>query len=303
MANPCITLKNITTLHRLIISSILASILLSCSGNAGRNDNIAAERDSLKILADENQRELERMTDFFNDVAACIDSISEQENLLTVTVDPETNRRYSSREMTKRLNQLSEIINNQRSRIAALVDSLTNSMDTTRINGLSNTIAFLTAQLSQKEAQISKIRAELNGERRNVKRLTTQVAELSDAVDDLSSQNEKLTEAVQVQTEIINEGHILVGDTERLRSLGIIEGGGFLKKSKVNLGNVDYESCVKVDISQFKDLPLNSGKVKILTPAPEGSYSLIRTNTGYNLKILDPTAFWSLSNILVIQTK
>lgn len=294
--------RNRTTLLITLIFC-LGGMFLSCGGNTGSNDSIAAERDSLKILADENQRELERMTNFFNDVAACIDSISEQENLLTLTIDPETNRRYSSREMTARLNQLSEIINSQRARIVSLVDSLTDSMDTTRINGLTNTIAFLNKQLNQKEAQIAQIRAELNGERRNVKRLTSQVAELSNAVDDLSSRNEKLTEAVQVQTEIINEGYILVGDTDRLRSLGIIEGGGFLKKSKVNLANVNYGNCIKVDISQFRDLPINSNKFKILTPVPEGSYSLIRTNTGYNLNIIDPTAFWSLSSVLVIQIK
>lgn len=288
-----------------LLPLMLIVLVSSCGGDGsdGVGAALLAERDSLKVLADENQRELERMTDFFDSVAACIDSISEQESLLTVTVDPETNRRYSSREMTSRLNQLSEIINNQRSRIASLVDSLNNSMDTTRINGLSNTIAFLTEQLNQKEAVIAQMRAELQGERRNVRRLTSQVESLTETVEDLSTQNTALTEAVQVQTEIINEGLVLIASERTLKDMGVIQGGGFLRKSKVVLANVNPNSCTRVDISQFTDIPINYNKVKILSPAPEGSYTLTRTPDGYQLRILNSTQFWSLSNVLVIQIK
>lgn len=291
------------SIAQLLLILCLVGSMMSCGNKAGFEDTIAAERDSLKVLVDENQRELERMTDFFNNVAACIDSISEQENLLTLTVDPETNRRYSSREITARLNQLSEIINSQRSRIVSLVDSLTNSMDTTRINGLTNTIAYLNEQLNRKEAQIAQMRAELNSERRNVKRLTSQVTELSGTVDYLSSKNEKLTEAVQVQSKIINEGYVLVASKRQLKEMGVIEGGGFLRKSKVNLGKVATSRCSKVDIATFEGLTLDSDKITILSSAPSSSYNITKNGGRSTLTVTDPSAFWSLSNVLVIQTK
>lgn len=243
------------------------------------------------------------MTVFFDGVAACIDSIAVQENLLAVSVDPETKRRYSSREMNTRLNQLSEIINGQRQRIVELMDELNNSVDTARINGLSNTIAFLTAQLDKKEAQIEQLRAELTGERRTVRRLTSQVEDLTETVGVLSEQNTVLTEAVQVQTDIINEGYVLVADKSVLQQMGVIEGGGFLRKSKVNLGNVSTSQCNKVDVAQFTELPIPCKKVKLLSPAPEGSYTLKSNGNTSTLTILDPAKFWSLSNVLVIQTK
>lgn len=285
--------------------TIFAFCAISCS--RGRDDSAAAiiiaERDSLRTLATENQRELERMTEFFNGVAACIDSISEQENLLAVAVDPETHRRYSSREMAARLEQLSDIINDQRQRIQTLLDSLHNSTDSVRINGLTSTIAFLTAQLDQKEAQIERLRAELNGERRNVRRLSQQVENLEGTVDTLTRMNTVLHEAVQVQNEIINEGFILMADKSILQHMGVIEGGGFLRRSKVNLGNVDIGKCTKVDVSQFTEITISAKKVKILSPAPQESYRLTKSGDVHILTITDPAAFWSLSNILVIQTQ
>lgn len=291
-----------------LLFAILLTICTFGSVSCSRGDDdyasaVIAERDSLRTLADENQRELERMTDFFNEVAACIDSISEQENLLAVTVDPETHRRYSSREMAMRLEQLSDIINGQRQRIQTLVDSLNNNTDSVRINGLTSTIAFLTAQLDQKEAQIERLRTELSGERRNVRRLSQRVENLEGTVDTLTRMNTALHEAVQVQTEIINEGFILMADKRILQQMGVIEGGGFLRRSKVNLGNVDTGSCTKVDVSQFTEITIPSKKVKILSPAPQGSYRLTKSGNAHILAITDPAAFWSLSNILVIQTQ
>ena len=279
-------------------------VAVSCGGNSGSGDvasRLLSERDSLKALATQNQLELERMTVFFDEVSACIDSITVQEDHIIDEVDIEKNRRYNSSEIAQRLTRLTEIIAEQRQRIASLVDSLNNQADTSRLNGLRHTIAYLTTQLSLKEKQIQQLRTEISSNQRNIRSLNSRIQDLNAEVGSLALRNTALTEAVQVQTEIINEGYVLVGTKQNLKEMGVIEGGGFLRRSSVNLGNVNTSKCSKVNIALFNELPLNSGKFKILSPTPASSYTVRREGNRATLVITDANTFWSLSNILVIQ--
>lgn len=287
----------------IVIVSICIS-LISCTRNnsaLAEYMQMERERDSLETLADCNRRDLEMMTSFFNEVANCIDSINEQESLLTTRVDMETHRRYSAREISQRLNQLSEIITRQRERISSLADSLAGRVDTIQSAGMRSTIEFLTRQLQEKENQIEALRAEIQGQRANVRRLTAKVDTLSAAVNNLNAENMALTEAVQVQTEIINEGYILIAGKDELKAMGVIQGGGFLRRSKVVLDRVDISKCTRVNISEFNDLSVASSDAKIISPVPQGSYSFSKHGNGKVLTISNSTEFWSLSNVLVIQ--
>ena len=292
-------------LNVLLMLAVIVPAMMSCSGegDTSREDELRNERDSLLALATSNQRDLERMTMFFNEVSACIDSITEQESILVNQVDPETNRRYSRREVARRLSQLEEIISGQRNRIDSLMNTLNDRVDTTRTRGLRSTIQYLTSQLEAKEAQIARLQEQIRGHRQNIDMLQGQVQELTGEVEDLNTRNNELEQAVTAQTEIINEGYVLIADKERLRDLGIIEGGGFLRRTRVNLNRVSREMCSRVNMAQMTSLPIPSTKVKVLSPVPEGSYSISKSNGSSTLTINNPTAFWSLSSVLVIQTE
>lgn len=292
-------------LYVLLMLAVIVPAMMSCSGegDTSREDELRSERDSLLALATSNQRDLERMTMFFNEVSACIDSITEQESILVNQVDPETNRRYSRREVARRLSQLEEIISGQRNRIDSLMNTLNDRVDTTRTRGLRSTIQYLTSQLEAKEAQIARLQEQIRGHRQNIDMLQGQVQELTGEVEDLNTRNNELEQAVTAQTEIINEGYVLIADKERLRDLGIIEGGGFLRRTRVNLNRVSREMCSRVNMAQMTSMPIPSTKVKVLSPVPEGSYSISKSNGSSTLTINNPTAFWSLSNVLVIQTE
>ncbi len=281
----------------------LLCLIVSCSkqNNTTQDNILRNERDSLFALANANERNLELMTYFFDEVATCIDSITEQEAILAIQVNVETNHRYSQQEITRRLNQLSQIIQAQRQRIASLVDSLNHRVDTIRTSGLRSTITFLTKQLVVKEEQIRHLREEISGKQRKILNLEERINKLTTDVGELTTRNSTLTEAVQSQSEIINEGYVLVADKQMLKEMGIIEGGGLLRKSKTNLSKITTSQCNKVNIATFKELPIHSRKVKLLSPAPASSYSLRQTGDMTTLHISDANSFWSLSNILVIQ--
>lgn len=291
--------------HRSTIILLLSILCLEVScgkqDNAEQDKSLRNERDSLLALVNTNQHDLELMTSFFDEVAACIDSITEQEALLNIQINAETNRRYRPHEIVRRLNQLSEIILGQRQRIASLVDSLNNRVDTLRTSGLRNTIAFLTKQLASKEEQIRSLRIEINGKQRNINTLEERVNKLTADVGNLTTRNTALTESVKSQSKIINEGYILVGDKQMLKEMGVIEGGGLLRKSKVNLSKISISQCNKVDITSFMELPIHARKIKLLSPAPTSSFSILHNGDMTTLHITDANSFWSLSNILVVQ--
>lgn len=284
------------------LTTLMIVCMISCKSNSGQPDTaiLLQQRDSLFKVANENQQEVMRMTTFFNEVAACLDSISEQEKLITSLTDSETRRRYSRKEITQRLNQLSEIIVGQRKLISSLLDSLNNKIDTAQISGLRSTITFLTVQLEQKEKQIQRLKIEISGHQRNIRDLTAKVEGLNNDVNSLTEQNNALTEAVELQTQIINEGYVLIASKQQLKQMGVIE-GGFLKKTKVHIGKIDKQSCNKVDISSLREIPINSRKIKLLSPAPQSSYTIRTDGSSTIFTITDATAFWSISNVLVIQ--
>ena len=102
--------------------------------------------------------------------------------------------------------------------------------------------------------------------------------------------------------DLLNEGYIKIGTKKQLTELGIVS-GGFLKKTKVNYDAIKKGAFMRVDIRQFTEMTIESGDPKILTQMPKTSYKIIKNGKTSTLYVIDPTAFWSISNFLIIQTK
>lgn len=288
---------------KFLLYGIPLLILCACSGNHDDSlqNKLLQERDSLKNAAVKSQQQIKDMNDYFVSISDCIDSIAIQEQILLVSVDPETNRRYSKLEMRHRLMMLSEIIARQRERIKFLTDSLHSKSDSSKYQSLSKMVAYLTIQLDEKENKINQLIAEINSKNRSIAQLSENVEHLKNTVDEISLLNKGLEEAVVEQTRIINEGHVLIGTAKELQDLGILTKGSLFKKSKLNVDNVKLSLCQAVDISRVSQIPLNSKNPKILTSVPKGSYRFENDGSGKILIIENASSFWSLSNILIIQ--
>ena len=128
------------------------------------------------------------------------------------------------------------------------------------------------------------------------------VSSLSETNTQLADKVERQVQALSVQDEIINEGYVKIGSKKELEAAGLLS-GGFMKKTKVNYDNLQKNVFNKIDIRNYKEVTISSKNPKILTKMPASSYSLTKNGNGTStLKILDPTAFWSVSNFLIIQT-
>lgn len=285
----------------LSLCAVASVLVLSCGGSNKQVEALNAQCDSLRRSAEMSKSEIEDLSRFFNDVSACIDSIAEEEKILYITIDPETGRSVTRGEMRSRLAQFRDLLARQRRRIAelsAMIGGKNNVADVSKLNSI---IEYLNSQLDAKDARITHLQAELDRSNRQIDKLAASVGELEDNVALLESKNETLVEAVAVQDEIINECYVKVGTKKQLEAAGLLS-GGFLRKTKLNTDAIDTSKMSAVDIRTFTRIDLDSKKPKILTAVPAGSYTLERVGDGRSrLTVTDPAAFWSLSNVLIIQ--
>lgn len=282
-------------------------LLNSCGSGVDKEkyDRLVAERDSIANVASANGAELDGLNAYLSDIAGCIDSISYHEQNLFAKVDPETGRSLTRNEIKERVKSFGEIIARQRQRLAMLGDSLNSStqknINSEEIERLTSMIAFLNSQLQAKETELGKLRSELATSKRSVAELTENVTSLKATTENLSRENESLDRTVAAQTEKINEGYLLIRTKKELEEMGVLK-GGFLKKTKFDAGNVDVASAQKVDTRHFNEVNLPSGKPKLLSQAPAGSYTFEKIDKkNSKFIIIDTAAFWSLSKIVIIQ--
>lgn len=273
--------------------AISLMLLASCGGQ--ENKRLTAEMDSLKWVIENQNENLHEMTSCLDVVANGLDSIHQQENIIYMGRDEVTGKKLTRQELKQRMKALAELISRQRERIDALEDSL--SFKTNKqLKSLKMVIASLNAQLEEKERTIADLKTVVEIQRMSVDSLRKDKAELEGHV-----QNQE--KALKVQDEIINEGYYIIGTRKELKEAGVIT-GKLLQKSKVNLETADLTKLQKIDIRDFgTELKIDAKKAVILSHMPETSYRMVEGNNQVTLFIEDVNLFWSMSKILVIQTK
>ena len=100
----------------------------------------------------------------------------------------------------------------------------------------------------------------------------------------------------------LNTVYYVIGTKDELKEHSIIEGGGFLRKTKILPSDFDRNYMQRADRRTLTSLPLDSKKAKVLTNQPSDTYTIESgANDMKTLVITSPDAFWQTSNIVVIQ--
>ena len=144
--------------------------------------------------------------------------------------------------------------------------------------------------------------AQLEQSKLSVEQLTSRIGALTQQTSEQATRIAQQEEVMQAQDQIMNEGYIKMGTKKELKEAGLLS-GGFLKKSKVDYSNINLNMFQKIDIREVTSITIPSKSPKILTNVPFSSYNLRHEGQNTILVISDPTAFWSVSNFLIIQTK
>jgi len=256
--------------------------------------------DSLKQENAKKDGDIRDMMSFVGILADGLDSIAKQEDILFYTNKGKEGTVVDREQLKKNLEMFENTLANQKKRIAQLVDSLKARGQS--LNKLTTLVTYLNQQLEEKDNMIKSLRSDLNNKNVNIAQLQKRVTSLTESNTMLTEKVERQVEALTLQSEIINEGYVKIGTKKQLSDLGIIS-GGFLKKTKVNYNAIQNGQFMRVDIRNFTEIPLQSSAPKILTQMPASSYRIEKKGKTSTLYITDPTAFWSVSNYLIIQLK
>lgn len=275
-------------------------VVTSCGHSAVEIATIVSERDSLRQVTENQNHRLETFTEILNVVNANLDSIATQEDQLFVNLNTDIeNQPLTKDQLLNKVNSLDDLIQRQKKKIANLEDSI--KTHKSRYNGDDNMIEIITTlkrQLAQKDVQIANLREVLAQKDFDIQALQETTTRQLNTINQLTLRNEQQQDALKRQDAALNLGYVAIGTKKELQSKGIIR-----KERIVAQNALDRSKFSKVDIRRFTEMSFSAKRPKILTSMPESAYELITDgNKNFTLRITNPTAFWSISNYLVIQT-
>lgn len=166
---------------------------------------------------------------------------------------------------------------------------------------LKKTIQTLRDQIESQTNEIASLKQSLSDANLQIDELSGTVSHLNEVVDTVTNQRD----AAQLQNrrleDELNTCFYVIASSKELKDHNILE-SGFLKKTKVMEGDFDKSFFTKANKQTLRSINLYSKKAKVLTKQPENSYELQKNADGtLVLRILDPQAFWAISNYLVVE--
>ena len=275
-------------MKKLSVTVLLVTAALFCACNNGSKPaEFSALNDSTVVDEPLVNEEVSQMVDIVNSVAACLDSIQLQEDMI-FKADESTPKD----QIIMRLNAFKDLLSRKQAQINKL--SGQNKSNKLAMANLQKMVEFLNAQLEEKSAQIAKLEDAVQNKDMKISELRYDMNELQQRSDYLEDQN------VQQDAQL-NEVYYVVGEKKELNELGLLK-GGFLSKKKADYANLDKSKFTKKDMRGLEKLVIESKNPKLITEKPAASYTLTKNDDGTTtLEIKDPQSFWSVSPFLIIQ--
>lgn len=283
-----------------IYAFALAALTVMATLSCGHNSGAGGDADSLQTALVNTQNDYNQLKDFLSVIATGLDSISTQESdiINTSQESPVPNQQR----IKQQLAALSSQLQTQQQRIGELEKKLKAGSEDAAM--MQTVINMLKGQLEEKSKRIQELQRELDSKNLTIQDLNLRVQNLSSQTARQQQTIEAQNTMLQTQDEMLNMGYVKIAKKDELKAAGLLT-GGFLKKTKVDIGKLDHHQFRTVDVRKVTEfsIPAKLKKVKVLTQMPEGSYQLEKVSDEQTkLRVLDVQKFWSVSNFLVIQT-
>lgn len=290
-------------LHIILSLLFLVVALSSCVESSSKYKQLEAERDSLAVVAANVTTDFESSLQTINEIEMALQTIREAENIIMIE-NQEGNSNYA----VAQIDAIDRTIQQNKAKIDELEKQLAEAGSKSK--QLNATITRLKDELNQKDTYINTLRAELDASKTQVAHLSKQVDDLNQNVKELNTNIEDLNahnaeqQATIVQQEMeLNTVYYIVAPIETLSSFGLATKGGLFTKSEAT-NEINKDVMIAADKRDLRHIPLNTRKANIMTNHPESSYQLTKGDDGmYSLEIVDPDAFWNISNYLIISIK
>lgn len=165
---------------------------------------------------------------------------------------------------------------------------------------LLKTIENMKVQMAQQETEIATLTNQLAAANVQIASLGATVDSLNTSVNTEKTAREAAMTQVKNLSDELNTCYYAVGTKGELKKNNIIQ-TGFLRKTKILESDFEKNYFTRADKRNLSVIPLHSNKAKVMTNQPQNSYEIVDNGNQKVLRILNPDAFWSLSNFLVIQ--
>lgn len=275
--------------------TLFVSLFISC----GSNDSNKAEIDSLRLVLEQKATELYDVNLFLDAVNASMDSVITMEGdiLRTSKESPLSNKE----QIKQNIESFKLILQRQHERIAQLEENL-DDKKSGNTDKMLKTISSLKKQLAEKDKAIVEMAEELEKRNYDISNLKKQVRSLTNDVAELTDANKAQEEVLIAQSDMLNVGYVMIATKDALKSAGVLTGGSLLKKSKLDLRNIDASKFTKIDIRETKTFTIPSKKAEVMTQMPKKAYKITANSDGTStLTVTDAANFWSISKYLVIK--
>lgn len=283
-------------LHIILVSSLLATAFTSCVVSSSKYEALQAERDSLANVAATVTTDFESSLRTINEIEMALQTVREAEGIMMME-NQEGNSNYAEAQ----IEAIDRTIQQNKAKIAELEQQL--AAAGSKSKELNATITRLKNELNEKDTYINNLREELSASQAQVAELSESVEHLNADIDNLNVQSAKQKATIKKQETEMNTVYYIAASAEKLAANHMINQGGLFSSDQIT-GDIDMSMMTVADKRELKVLPLNSRKAKILTNHPESSYQLTKDDDkNLSLVIVDPNAFWSISNYLIISIK
>ncbi len=279
---------------------VVAALLFTGCNNKEKEEQLrqaqAVAEASREELADALS-DRDQLLSLVNDISSSMDQIKQLENILTVNGASETpNRREQVR---ADIAAIQETLVQRRQQLEDLEKKLSSS--NLNNNKLQQTISSLRAQIDNQSNEIAQLRGNLDQAKTQIGKLDAQVDSLNTTVTEVTAARDSTDKQNEELINELNTCYYAIGTKNELKENNIIEGGGFLRKTKLMEGDFDKAFFTKADKRTLTTIDLNSNKAQVLTKQPANSYNIIDADGHKVLQITNPAAFWTVSNYLVIK--
>ena len=250
--------------------------------------------DSLSRIIEQKDNEINDMMELFNEVEEGFRLISEAENRVNLVKNGE------GADKAQRIRENIQFIQQRLSQNRELVAKLRQQLRESSIKGdqLKRTLDNLVKQLEEKDGQLRDLRAQLEAKDIHIAELDQTISDLHQDVDNLKGESQQKSNTINTQDKQLHTAWFVFGTKKELKEHNIIKNGEVVAQGF----NKNY--LTEIDIRTVKTITLGSKSAKLLTTHPASSYVLERgDDKKYTLRIIDATAFWSMSKYLVVLVK
>jgi len=275
-------------------------VLTSCGQHKKEIARMQATQDSLAQLGVQKDASILEFMSAMNEIQSNLDSIKAIEKIVSVQTSSGTEMKADAKKrIIAEIAEINSLLQKNKELSKSLQGKLRNS--NLKIAEFEKMVASLNKQMAEKDTAIAALSKELES-------LHIDVAGLNERIQTMTVENEQAIQeknrAFEEQTNVMNIAYYAFGTKKELEEKNVIdkEGGvlGIGKTIKMKKDfNKDY--FMKVDIRDFKELPLNVKKAQVITVHPAGSFHMNGGSKKVESLVIDqPEEFWKASKYLLV---